>query len=282
MCDFKIKYRHPNPLQWHHWATAADKQWFRPVAASCPAVRVQSFRRTDRGINCVARVHFKSDTWEPCNLVRSNKQKHTFWRLPTKCQVDARQVHCLVYVQTTGDRKIITAHHYIAHHSFKANKEINSEAIKIDKCSGALSPTGSKVCYGNGFLCNLVLSADLLQSMWCVLRWKKAGDSLLFSICRDAGVHHGEAWLVWWKGHWRQWESPHVPQVGLMDTTCLSPYTRRSLTSPSVSWALWLPVMFAGRQCSKAITPNKHKLGKASWVKTQRSLVFHHYQLTCD
>lgn len=200
MCDFKIKYRHPNPLQWHHWATAADKQWFRPVAASCPAVRVQSFRRTDRGINCVARVHFKSDTWEPCNLVRSNKQKHTFWRLPTKCQVDARQVHCLVYVQTTGDRKIITAHHYIAHHSFKANKEINSEAIKIDKCSGALSPTGSKVCYGNGFLCNLVLSADLLQSMWCVLRWKKAGDSLLFSICRDAGVHHGEAWLVWWKG----------------------------------------------------------------------------------
>ncbi len=73
------------------------------VAASCPAVWVQSLRCADRGINCVATTRLKSDTWQPCSLLQANKHKHTVWRLPIKCQLDASQVHCLIFAQITEE-----------------------------------------------------------------------------------------------------------------------------------------------------------------------------------
>lgn len=81
-------------------------------AASCPAVWVQSLGCIDRGINCVARTHLKSDTWQACIFLRANKQKHTVGRLPIKCQVDASQVHCLIRVQIIDESQIIRVHHW--------------------------------------------------------------------------------------------------------------------------------------------------------------------------
>ena len=111
------------------------------VAASCPAERVQPLRCTDRGINCVARKHFKSDTWQPCNLLWTNKQQHAMRRLHVGCQLDAGQVHCIICVQIKERIKIIRGE--------PLTLELNSEAKKIDKCLGALSLTGNKMCYGN-------------------------------------------------------------------------------------------------------------------------------------
>lgn len=83
-------------LQSHPRTSAAGRQWFGPVAASCPAVWVQLLRCTDGAINCIApgctlkMTHGSPATW--CSLT---SKKHTFRRLPAKCQVDARQVRCL-------------------------------------------------------------------------------------------------------------------------------------------------------------------------------------------
>lgn len=150
-------------------------------AASCPAVWVQPLSFTDRGINFVASSHLKNDTWLHCNLLQSNKQRHT-------------QSLQTPYKVLNGYKPGLLSTHYVNYRRLKDVMRARLVLLtsKLYSIRYSWMPKFMKMTNTSHTSSKL----QMLYQIFCncfSIGWEKNSTSLFVPICRDFRVHHTEA-----------------------------------------------------------------------------------------